>query len=139
MDIYIFGGSGTENGKNLYCGTTATARSKRSNRGRCPSPRAVIRPLATVADFDVDGRVDILLTFRRAPREYSTLPQHWQLKENHWLEIDLQGTTSNRDALGAKVFVTAGGNHPQGAQNGASTSNGVRMINSRISDSRQTP
>jgi hypothetical protein len=28
---------------------------------------------------------------------------------NHWLEIDLQGIASNRDGIGAKVYVTAGG------------------------------
>jgi hypothetical protein len=28
---------------------------------------------------------------------------------NHWLEIDLEGTASNRDGIGARVRVTAGG------------------------------
>ncbi|MGF1491911.1 MAG: FG-GAP-like repeat-containing protein, partial [Microcoleaceae cyanobacterium] len=29
--------------------------------------------------------------------------------DNHWLQIDLEGVVSNRDAIGAKVYVTAGG------------------------------
>jgi len=29
--------------------------------------------------------------------------------QNHWIEIDLEGTTSNRDAIGARVTATAGG------------------------------
>ena len=28
---------------------------------------------------------------------------------NHWLELRLRGTVSNRDGLGAKVYVDAGG------------------------------
>ena len=28
---------------------------------------------------------------------------------NHWLEIDLEGTRSNRDGIGARVDLTAGG------------------------------
>ena len=28
---------------------------------------------------------------------------------NHWIKIDLEGTTSNRDGIGARVVVTAGG------------------------------
>ncbi len=28
---------------------------------------------------------------------------------NHWIEIDLEGTRSNRDGIGARVEVTAGG------------------------------
>ena len=29
--------------------------------------------------------------------------------ENHWLKLNLIGTRSNRSAIGARVFVTAGG------------------------------
>ena len=29
--------------------------------------------------------------------------------ENHWIELALEGTKSNRDAIGAKVKITAGG------------------------------
>ena len=28
---------------------------------------------------------------------------------NHWIEIDLEGTKSNRDGIGAVAYVTAGG------------------------------
>jgi hypothetical protein len=28
---------------------------------------------------------------------------------NHWLEIDLEGTRSNRDGVGAVVYINAGG------------------------------
>lgn len=56
-------------------------------------------------DFDRDGRVDILMRNYRQPA---------QLLRNigatqHWLEVKLIGTTSNRDAVGARVTVTAAG------------------------------
>ena len=34
---------------------------------------------------------------------------HNQGNNNHWIEIDLVGTDSNRDAIGARVILTAGG------------------------------
>jgi len=66
------------------------------------------------ADFDLDGRLDFLVTNGMNMR-----PQHrnngpYQLFRNvsplrNWIEIDLVGTTSNRDAVGAKVLAIAGG------------------------------
>jgi hypothetical protein len=47
---------------------------------------------------------------------------------NHWLELALQGTKSNRDAIGAKIRITAGGqtqfNHVTTASGYASSSAG---------------
>ena len=37
---------------------------------------------------------------------------------NHWMEFDLVGTTSNRDGIGSKVYVTAGGVTQYREQNG---------------------
>ncbi len=37
---------------------------------------------------------------------------------NRWLELDLRGTVSNRDGLGASVVVTAGGRSQRREQNG---------------------
>jgi hypothetical protein len=37
---------------------------------------------------------------------------------NHWLELDLAGVASNRDGVGAKVYVTAGGITQYREQNG---------------------
>jgi hypothetical protein len=48
--------------------------------------------------------------------------------ENHWLELALQGTRSNRDAIGAKIRIRAGGqaqfNHVTTASGYASSSAG---------------
>ena len=58
------------------------------------------------ADYDNDGRTDLLITtigdrpFLLHNRDHSM---------NHWLTLDLQGTRSNRDGFGAKVKLSAGG------------------------------
>jgi hypothetical protein len=57
-------------------------------------------------DFDNDGDLDILvLNLNDRPR----LLRNDLGKGNHWLELRLVGTVSNRDAVGARVRLTAGG------------------------------
>ncbi len=59
-----------------------------------------------VGDFDNDGDSDLLLiNVGEAP----ALLRNDGGNRNHWLGIVLTGTTSNRDGVGAKVTVTAGG------------------------------
>lgn len=68
-----------------------------------------------VADYDNDGFLDILLsevTFPAFTRIYLFSPPVLLRNKgntNNWIEIDLEGTVSNRDAIGARVIVTAGG------------------------------
>ena len=59
---------------------------------------------AAIADFDNDGDLDILVS------NNGQLPQLLRNdggNANHWLQIFLIGTRSNRDAVGARVKVTA--------------------------------
>jgi hypothetical protein len=58
-----------------------------------------------IADFDNDGRLDILQT----NAGQATLLYHNVSPAAHWLELRLVGTRSNRDAIGARVTVRAGG------------------------------
>lgn len=80
---------------------------------------------AALADFNHDGKLDIVVTALSAPAEIwiNDSPGN-----NHWLEISLQGTKSNRDGIGAKIKVTAGGkaqfNHMTTASGYASSSAG---------------
>ncbi|MFO1153192.1 MAG: CRTAC1 family protein [Rhodospirillales bacterium] len=69
---------------------------------------------ATAADYDVDGFVDLFLTY---DKERAQL-YHNGGNGNHWLEIDLTGIRSNRDGIGAQVYVTAGGKTQLREQNG---------------------
>ncbi len=65
------------------------------------------------ADYDLDGFLDLFVTNGESPRQLNQdAPYqlfHNQGNDNHWLEIDLEGVVSNRDGIGAQVFVTAGG------------------------------
>ncbi|MEW6237747.1 MAG: CRTAC1 family protein [Candidatus Omnitrophota bacterium] len=57
-------------------------------------------------DLDNDGDLDIVLSNSRAE---ATLLINELHNSNHWINIKLQGTKSNRNGVGAQVFVTAGG------------------------------
>jgi hypothetical protein len=61
---------------------------------------------AAVADFNHDGKLDIVVTALSAPAEIwmNDSPNH-----NHWLELALRGTKSNRDGIGARIKIVAVG------------------------------
>jgi enediyne biosynthesis protein E4 len=69
------------------------------------SPRAVYRGIA-VGDFDEDGAPDFLVSTNRGK---PLLLRNEDRNQNHWLQIRLRGTKSNRDALGSRLRITAGG------------------------------
>jgi len=57
-------------------------------------------------DFDNDGDLDILIMNRNEP---PTLLRNDAPAGNHWLKVRLEGTKSNRSAIGARVLVRYGG------------------------------
>ena len=59
-----------------------------------------------VGDFDNAGDPDLLLMNSGAP---PVLLRNEGGNRNHWLGVRLVGTRSNRDGVGARVTVTAGG------------------------------
>jgi hypothetical protein len=59
-----------------------------------------------LADFDNDGLLDIYQTNANQP---SLLYHNVTSDHGHWLELKLVGTRSNRDAIGARVTIRAGG------------------------------
>jgi hypothetical protein len=68
-----------------------------------------------VADFDHDGRLDLLVSNADArPLLYRNV----QPTGHHWVQFVLQGTRSNRLAIGSRLWVTAGGQTQVGFVNG---------------------
>lgn len=71
----------------------------------------------TTADFDQDGFLDLLIATGGSMGRSLGFPSEkggYNLYRNigngnHWLKIDLEGTVSNRDGIGAVVKLTTGG------------------------------
>ena len=61
------------------------------------------RGLATL-DFNRDGKMDFLVTHLGEPT--ATMINHTK-SENHWIQFELVGTTSERDAIGTQIQITA--------------------------------
>jgi hypothetical protein len=57
---------------------------------------------AAFADFDGDGRVDIVVSSLGAPAE---LWENVSPEPGHWLVLRLRGTKSNRDGIGARIRI----------------------------------
>ncbi len=57
-------------------------------------------------DFDNDGDLDIVIMNQHEP---PSLLRNDCPQENHWIKVRLEGTKSNRSAIGARVLVHYGG------------------------------
>jgi hypothetical protein len=84
--------------------------------------RAGTSESVAVADYDLDGFLDLLVTNgnNMLPAGRGGPKQLFRNRGNgnHWLEIDLQGTTSNRDGVGAQVYIRTGAVTQYREQNG---------------------
>jgi hypothetical protein len=75
----------------------------------------------TMADYDRDGYLDLFVTNGRGAYPFNEGPD--QLfrnisSGNNWLQIDLEGTVSNRDGIGARLFATTPDGRTQLRENG---------------------
>ena len=61
---------------------------------------------AAFGDFDNDGDIDVLIMNRNEP---PSLLRNDAPAGNHWIKVRLEGTKSNRSALGSRVLVHYGG------------------------------
>ncbi len=61
---------------------------------------------AAVGDFNRNGKLDIVVSALSAPAE---IWMNDSPNQNHWLELALQGTKSNRDGIGARIKIVAAG------------------------------
>jgi len=67
---------------------------------------------AGAADFDQDGYLDLYLTNGAGEQPFDRGPDqllHNRGGTNHWLQIDLEGVSSNRNGIGARLLASAGG------------------------------
>ena len=75
----------------------------------------------TMADYDRDGYLDLFVTNGRGAYPFNEGPD--QLfrnisSGNNWLQVDLEGTVSNRDGIGARLFATTPDGKVQLRENG---------------------
>jgi len=63
----------------------------------------------SMADFDNDGFLDLFIT--NTNRKVGPIQLFKNVgNSNHWLEIDLVGTISNRDGIGSRIFISTDNN-----------------------------
>ena len=67
--------------------------------------RPIVARGAAYADFDHDGDLDVLISTNHGP---AYLYRNDGGNRNHWLNVRLAGTKSNRDGIGAVVRVQTG-------------------------------
>ena len=89
-EVFTAGGDGTF----LDLSALSGADDSRSGRG------------VAIADYDRDGRLDVYVVNRLGS---PILYRNATATSDHWLEVDLTGTRSNRDGCGARLILTAGG------------------------------
>lgn len=123
LDLFIANGHVLDNVELLDSRATYAQRTQLlRNRGPGPDGRftfedvtdasgpgmALVKPSrgAAVGDYDNDGDLGILVAnVDDAP----TLLRNDSQRQHHWVRVQVQGTTANRDGIGARVEVVADG------------------------------
>lgn len=118
LDLYVVTGDELGNPENLLLLNEGDGRFvPAEGAGGAPGSGIGVGEVVAVADYDRDGFMDLLLANGNSmgrslgPAAYEGGYQlyHNRGNGNHWLEVDLEGSLSNRDGIGARVALTTGG------------------------------
>lgn len=105
LDLYVANGfSNSERGNDLYINNGDGSFSKNENSITVENDGWSFG--AAFGDYDNDGFLDLLVANTLNEKEANHL-FHNKGNENNWLILDLEGTASNKSAIGAKVKITA--------------------------------
>lgn len=119
VDLFILGSNDAGKAENLLLLNDGKGRFRVvKNAGGAAGALSGVGDSVTSADIDGDGCLDILTASGASMGRSLGMPSdngRYQIFRNlcktgnHWLMLDLQGTRSNRDGIGARVVVEAGG------------------------------
>ncbi|BFM05557.1 CRTAC1 family protein [Halioxenophilus aromaticivorans] len=118
LDIYLACQHGVNNLANVYMDNQGDGTFQRvwSHGGEGPTGAGLeygVADSVAYADYDVDGFIDVAVTNGMLYYPFSEGGPFTLLRNkgnsNNWVQLDLQGVTSNRDGIGAKIYATAGG------------------------------
>lgn len=113
IDLYLVCRESVQNTANILYENDGTGRFKKIPVAGGAAGSYVGRGnQVSMCDYDQDGFLDLFITNGIGDPPFSIGPhQLFRNKgnENHWLEVDLEGSSSNRDGIGAIVELDAGG------------------------------
>jgi hypothetical protein len=122
LDLYVVTATPTRNTENVLLSNDGTGRFTPVRALDAGGSTDGVGDCVVTLDYDRDGRVDLFVTNGDAPafrqgtpsdafgdNGPSQLLRNETVSGNRWLGIELQGTSSNRDGIGARIEVTAGG------------------------------
>jgi len=130
IDLYLSCGVGLQNKPNLLLENIGGGAFVRvANAPGVSTKRLGTGGRVSVADYDNDGYLDLLVTDGGEHEFPFHFGRRYLLHNkgggNHWLKIVLEGCQSNRDGIGARVVVQAGG-QKQARLQGGGTRNGIQ-------------
>ena len=123
VDLYVVRSSSTSNFPNhLYENQGDGTFHQLSGAGGAEGSTEGRGMSVTMADYDRDGYLDLFVTNGRGAYPFNEGPdqlyRNTTSNSNNWLQVDLEGTISNRDGIGARLFATTPDGKTQLRENG---------------------
>lgn len=108
IDIFLSCSSATQNLQNMVFENIDGRFSLQESGGDATLAASGIGDKVSVADYDQDGFLDLLITNGRYPNDFNTGPVQLFRNDgnlNNWIQIDLDSAISNKDGIGATVYL----------------------------------